>query len=176
MPKISFLIFIIAAFVCVGCAKKGGSSPAKAEKAPAGTEAKQSSGAPAKTTAAAATAKKETSPAPTVSAQGFTVLQAEVCRSVENREPVGGDTKFPADVARLYFYSKLALEASNEVQVHHVWRYQGKEMARVTLPVRGPQWRTYSSKTIENSQKGEWSVDLTAGDGTVLKSVGFKVE
>jgi hypothetical protein len=48
-------------------------------------------------------------------------------------------------------------------------------MARVSLRVAGPNWRTWSSKTILPEWTGEWRVDVVGPDGTVLRSVDFTV-
>jgi hypothetical protein len=128
------------------------------------------------TTSAAAAEKKATTPTPATEAvDGLTVLEAVACTSVENRAPVGAAEKFPANVGRLYLFIKLTVNGNSESSVKHIWKHNGKDLATVTLPVRGPQWRTYSSKTIDPSQTGDWTVDILNGT-SVVKTVAFKIE
>ncbi|HLG18902.1 MAG TPA: DUF2914 domain-containing protein [Bdellovibrionota bacterium] len=109
------------------------------------------------------------------SADGLHILEAVVCRSIENRAPVGTSNAFPADVGRLYVFTKLATTESDS-SIMHVWYFGNKEVGTVKLPVRGPQWRTYSSKTVNPSQKGEWRVEVKTANDHLLESVSFKVE
>jgi hypothetical protein len=156
------IAFSLTAFG-LACAKNENvKSPAKAEKTPS-----VSSKHPAKSQPA--TAHETTGGT-------ISVLEAAACRSVQDRSPVGTAEKFGSDVGRIYLFSKVGLDASQKSSIKHVWRFNGKEMASITLPVQGPQWRTYSSHKIEGSQKGEWQVDVLNEKDTVLKSVSFKIE
>ncbi len=61
-------------------------------------------------------------------------------------------------------------------EITHAW-YQGDEkMSEVKLAVKYPSTRTWSYKTIPEDGKGDWRVDVISADGTVLKSLAFKVE
>ena len=102
------------------------------------------------------------------------VTRAVVATAVEDREPVGESTTFAADVGTLYFYT--VFEGSfDEAQVNHVWLYEGEEVARVPLTVRGPRWRTWSSKQIMPEWTGNWTVRVIAGDDKILATVDFTV-
>jgi hypothetical protein len=48
-------------------------------------------------------------------------------------------------------------------------------MGRVPLNVAGTNWRTWSSKNIEQIWTGDWRVDVVGPDGAVLESVSFTV-
>jgi len=45
----------------------------------------------------------------------------------------------------------------------------------ITLPVKSTHWRTYSTKTILPSANGNWKVDVTSEDGTILKTLDFTI-
>ena len=102
------------------------------------------------------------------------VTAAVVATGVENREPVGEGTSFPATVGTLYFYT--VVEGDFEVRtVEHVWVRNGAEVARVPLAARGPRWRTWSSKSIPGDLTGEWEARLLDEDGSVLATAAFQV-
>jgi hypothetical protein len=88
---------------------------------------------------------------------------------------VGTASTFTADVGRLYVFTKLATTEA-DTSITHVWHLGDKELATVKLPVRGPQWRTYSSKTVGPTQKGDWRVDVKTANNSLLETVRFKVE
>jgi len=112
---------------------------------------------------------------PSVSKEGITVLEAVSCKSIEDKAPVSENTKFPADVGRVHVFTKVKVDAQ-ETSIKHIWHYQDKEVATVTLPVGAPQWRTYSSKQIDATYKGDWRVDITTEKGDILKSITFQIE
>jgi hypothetical protein len=49
-------------------------------------------------------------------------------------------------------------------------------MGEVKLAVKFKSMRTWSAKTIPADGTGSWRVDVLGPDGTVLKSLAFKVE
>ena len=46
-------------------------------------------------------------------------------------------------------------------------------MARVPFVVYGPRWRVYSTKTLEPSWTGEWTVRVEDESGRVLHTESF---
>lgn len=102
------------------------------------------------------------------------VSQAVVATGVQDREPVGADSTFTADVGALYFYTVFEGDF-DEAQVEHVWLHDGEEVARVPLTVRGPRWRTWSSKEILPEWTGSWTVKVVDADGVEHASVDFTV-
>ena len=105
---------------------------------------------------------------------GLTV-EPGLCTGLEDRNPVGESDAFPADVDRVYLWTKVTGVTEGEVIIHHVWLREGQEMADVALPVKGSPWRTYSFKTIPPEWAGNWEVKITGPDGNVLTSVSFSV-
>jgi len=105
----------------------------------------------------------------------LSVAEAMICTSVIDRVPAGADTVFPDTVGVLYCFTKIE-GAKAPTTISHVWYYQDKKMAEVSLNVGGSCWRTWSSKRILKEWTGPWRVDVTTKDGTVLKSLTFKVK
>ncbi|RMH43608.1 MAG: DUF2914 domain-containing protein, partial [Gammaproteobacteria bacterium] len=58
----------------------------------------------------------------------------------------------------------------------HVWYWQDREMARVDLPVRSSNWRTWSSKRILPEWTGPWRVVVEDAAGKVVAEKVFRVE
>ncbi len=103
-------------------------------------------------------------------------VDAVLCTNVVDHEPVGEATDFPADVDRVYLWTKVTgLPEGDTSFIHHVWLKGGEEMADVELVVKGDPWRTYSYKTIPPEWAGDWEVKITGPDGNVIKSIPFTV-
>lgn len=107
-------------------------------------------------------------------AQDVTVTSAVVATGVEGREPVDARDAFPANVGEVFFHTVLE-GAFGERVVEHVWIRNGEEVGRVSLTVRGPRWRTWSSKTIPADWTGAWEARIVDSSGAVLASVPFRV-
>lgn len=104
----------------------------------------------------------------------MTVGEAVVCTSVADRKPEGVATSFPAEVGRLFVFSKVNGGAEG-ASVTHRWIYADKTVAEVKLDVKGSPWRVWSSKGIAPAQKGAWKVEIADEAGNVLKTVEFTV-
>ena len=54
-----------------------------------------------------------------------------------------------------------------------MWEHNGTEMARVPFTVKGARWRVHSTKNLEPSWVGEWTVKVVDEDGKMLHSQSF---
>lgn len=97
-----------------------------------------------------------------------------ICLDIVDREPTGADTVFSGDVGRLFCFTRVVgVEGTSTVT--HVWYWGSEERARVQLSVRSPNWRTNSSKVIQEHETGQWRVDILDTDGNVLSTVRFRI-
>ena len=97
-----------------------------------------------------------------------------ICKDVVDRTPVDPGTTFSASVGQLYCFTKV-LGAEGLTEVTHVWYFGNEERAKITLPVRSPSWRTFSSKKIRPNEAGQWFIDVVSADGQVLQTIQFKI-
>jgi hypothetical protein len=106
--------------------------------------------------------------------QALEVADIVITDQVMDREPGEHMTSVPADVGKVYCWMRIT-GADGETTIEHVWYKGDVEMARVPLTIAGSNWRTWSSKNIENIWTGDWRVDVVGPDGTVIRSVSFTV-
>jgi hypothetical protein len=104
----------------------------------------------------------------------LTVASAVICKNIADRQPVEPGTSFSASVGRLYCYSKIN-DIQDSTEVVHVWYFGDTERARVTLGVKQPSWRTYSSKIIQAHETGRWHVKILDASGNSLQDVAFEI-
>jgi len=102
-------------------------------------------------------------------------VEAELATGIQDREPVGVGSTFPADVDTVYLWTRV-MGAEDTTFIKCVWTYGDEEMASVELPVRSPSWRTWSSKAIRPAWTGKWDVKVLDADGNVLKGLTFTIE
>lgn len=103
-----------------------------------------------------------------------TVSQLVVATGVTNRAPVGVADHFAPDVGTVYCFMSVEGDVAGG-KLYHVWMHGDQQMARVPLTVKGPRWRTWSTKTIVPAWTGTWTVRVEDAQGKVLKSVSFTV-
>ena len=104
----------------------------------------------------------------------MSVDEAVVCTSVADRKPEGVATSFPAEVGRVFAFTRVKGGAEGS-SVTHRWIFADKAVAEVKLDVKGSPYRAWSSKGIAPAQKGGWKVEIADDAGKVLKSVEFTV-
>lgn len=150
MKRIFFGIMILVIFVMVGAVL--------AEEA-----AKPASSEPATPTAKEALEK------------GIIIARMEIAGGIENREPVGAASAFPATQEKVWCFVEFQ-NVDKETTVNYVWSLDGKEVDKVSQTIKAfSKYRTWANKTIAG-RKGDWKVDIIDESGTVLKSASFKIE
>jgi hypothetical protein len=102
------------------------------------------------------------------------VLEAAVATDIVERSPIGAGEVFPANVGKLYFYTKI--KGGDGAYVTHRWYYKDTLVAVIPLELKYPLYRTYSWTDVSTEKKGEWRVEVAKEDGTVLKTLAFRVE
>jgi hypothetical protein len=103
------------------------------------------------------------------------VVESALCLDVVDRECVGGNTVFPADVGKIYCWTRI-YGAQGDTEITHVWFFADAERARVPLAVRSVNFRTYSSKIIRPMEIGDWRVEVVDGQNRILKIIEFRIE
>ena len=103
------------------------------------------------------------------------VVDEAITSAVENQLPVDRIESYPADYGKLYCFTRI-VGAKSDTEVTHVWYYQDDEMARVVLPVRSADWRTYSSKRFLPQWAGDWKVVVLDSEQNEIASLPFRLE
>ncbi|MEW6681906.1 MAG: DUF2914 domain-containing protein [Nitrospirota bacterium] len=102
------------------------------------------------------------------------VARAMFTTGVADREPADQITSLTNDVPQVFFYTELTgLEGQ---AVAHKWEYAGEVKAAVTFDVKAPRWRVWSSKQLDPSWTGEWTVSVVDASGTTLAQAKLMYE
>jgi hypothetical protein len=103
-----------------------------------------------------------------------TVVRAVFTTTVTDREPADQITSLTNDVQQVYFYTELKdLEGQT---VTHKWEHAGEVKAAVSFDVKAPRWRVWSSKTLDPSWTGEWTVSVIDGSSATLAQARLNYE
>lgn len=89
----------------------------------------------------------------------------------ETRSIQGAASSFDPSVEVHYLTRVKA--AMVPATVNHVYSVDGKEVASVSLAVKGSPWTTWSRKTV---WPGAWKVELKDESGVVIESKEFSVD
>ena len=126
--------------------------------------------------ASVAELKTETKPAPVqeVTPTFPAVKSLRICSAVADREPVDDLTDVELDMGKIYTHTAISSEQADTI--YHVYKFEGKEIARVGLYVgESPRWRTWSSKRLDPIWVGDWAVEIQSGTGDILAAKHFTV-
>ena len=102
------------------------------------------------------------------------VKRIHICRAVKEREPMDKGESFPKDIGQLYCFTDVR-DANEETFVTHNWYHGNEFKASVKLKVAGDHWRTWSSKRIDPSWTGDWTVVIKDAAGRKIASIDFTV-
>jgi len=108
-------------------------------------------------------------------ADSLQIADGTITTAIENQMPVDRLESYPADFGKLYCFTRI-VGAQDDTTVTHVWYYQDEEMARVTLPIKSADWRTYSSKRFLPQWAGQWKVVVLDSAQNVIGEVPFLLE
>lgn len=110
-----------------------------------------------------------------VHAADLSVADGTITSAIENQMPVDRIDSYRADFGKLYCFTQIT-GAQGDTEITHVWYYQDSELARVTLPVRSSNWRTYSSKRFLPQWAGQWKVVVLDEAQRELATLPFQLE
>jgi hypothetical protein len=126
--------------------------------APAGAEPQQQPMPMAEEAAAAA---------PEAPVSQGTVARAQFALAVIDREPTDAVTRITSENDRVFFFTEVHRFQGQEVV--HRWELDGEVKAEVPFGIDGPRWRVYSSKALDPSWLGTWTVSVVDAAGTVVE-------
>lgn len=101
------------------------------------------------------------------------VAREQFTSEVSNREPTDSLDSISVDQGKVYFFTDLRDFAGQTVT--HRWTHDGKDVADVDFHVGGPRWRVWSSKDLNDSMTGQWTVQVLSETGQVIDSKSIQV-
>ncbi|MEM9491041.1 MAG: DUF2914 domain-containing protein, partial [Myxococcota bacterium] len=99
---------------------------------------------------------------------GPSVVDLAIASSIADREPADPGEAYPANVGKLYCWSKIK-NTDGETSVKHVWRLGDKVMGERELQIgKSARWRTWTTQRINPKATGQWSCEVVDSAGESL--------
>ena len=124
---------------------------------------------PARVAPKVASPKKAAAPERQSNLAALSVIESGTGRRVVDSRLEGEGTEF-AEGEAVVFQTRV-LGGSRGDAVRHVWIYDGRAQQSIALRLGGPDWRTFSKKTLY--RRGPWTVEARDRDGRVLAQAAF---
>lgn len=115
--------------------------------------------------------RAEPTPAPIPSGA---VARGTFTTAIEQREPIDSVTSVESDEDRVYYFNEYVGISGRRVV--HRWEFDGEVVAEVPIEIGGPRWRAHSSKGLDASRLGEWTVSVVDESGHVVRTDSFVYE
>jgi hypothetical protein len=99
------------------------------------------------------------------------VVRSTLTTAVIDREPQDTVETLTNDNVQILYFTEVR-DATGDT-ITHRWEWMGRVVAEVPFAVRGPRWRIHSSKNLDPSWLGEWTVTAVDSSGRVLSQDRF---
>ena len=105
------------------------------------------------------------------------ITRALLTSKIKNKEPVDIFTS-PISIIKgkaieLYYYTEI-INMKDQALYHH-WIWGNKSIYTKKIKIGGNRWRASTSKLIQASKAGEWTVRLLNEDNIILNEIKFEV-
>ena len=99
------------------------------------------------------------------------VARSAFTSAIEEKEPVDQITELGNDKSKIFFFTEIrGMEGHTII---HRWEQGGEVRAEVSFNVGANRWRVWSSKNLQSSWLGEWSVSVMDEGGNTLAQEKF---
>lgn len=117
-------------------------------------------------------AAEDTPPNP--EAEKLTLAHAVMCEEINERQPVNETIVFPVSLGQVICFNFFNPVPERTV-IYHNWYKKDRLTSRVKLRLNPPRWSTFSKIQLREVDKGPWRVEITDGNGTVLRVLRFSI-
>ena len=116
--------------------------------------------------------KKNNKPVP--DPKKLALVQAVVCENIKDFAPQNEAVVFSMAIGRVNCFTYFE-PVTETTFIYHDWYFQDKLTARMKLTLKPPNWKTYSTIQLRESDKGPWRIEITDSKGRLFKILRFSV-
>jgi len=99
------------------------------------------------------------------------VTRSVFTSGVEDREPTDSISRLGNDARRIVYFTEIRGMAGKTII--HRWKFDGQVKGEVAFDVGADRWRVHSSKQLDPSWLGVWTVTVVDVDGNTLSEDAF---
>ena len=105
----------------------------------------------------------------------MTVRDIQICKRINNRNPVDTDNYFTNNVDTLFCYTRIQ-NTGGKQELAHLWYYDNQIVTTVRYNIKTSNiYRSWTRKTIFPHQIGTWRVDVQDSADVVIGSKSFYI-
>ena len=105
----------------------------------------------------------------------MTVRDIQICKRINNRNPVDTDNYFTNNVDTLFCYTRIQ-NTGGKQELAHLWYYDNQIVTTVRYNIKTSNiYRSWTRKTIFPHQIGTWRVDVLDSADVVIGSKSFYI-
>ncbi len=110
------------------------------------------------------------------SAAEMKITEMAVTTKIVKGNPIDAVRRISSSsVKALYCFSRIVNPSGGETAIKHAWFKNEQLVSEQELKVAGEKWRTWSKRPVDKDAVGDWRVEARSSDGTVLKTVKFRI-
>ncbi len=102
------------------------------------------------------------------------MVQAVMCESIENFQPVNPAVVFSISQGEVFCFSKFD-PVFETTYIFHNWYKKDKLIFTMRLTLSPPKWSSFSRIQIRDEDKGPWRVEIRDVDATLLQTLRFSM-
>lgn len=102
------------------------------------------------------------------------LVQAVVCESIENFQPVNPAVVFSISHGQIFCFSNFD-PVREKTHVFHKWYKRDKLIFTMRLTLSPPKWSSFSTIQIREADKGPWRVEIRDVDDALLQILRFSM-
>ncbi len=104
----------------------------------------------------------------------LSLAQAVVCETIRDLQPVNAGITFSIEHGKIMCFTRFAAITS-ETFILHRWYRRDELVSEKKLVLKPPQWSTYSSIQLRESDKGPWHVSIVDAKDQTITILRFSV-
>jgi len=104
------------------------------------------------------------------------ITRFQITPMVEDHEPLGTINDIETEDGALTVYAFSEANNLKGTVLYYVWNLNGRDVATVPIAIGADRWRSHSTKFIEPSMEGQWTVKLQNAQGETLAINQFTYE
>lgn len=103
-----------------------------------------------------------------------TLVQAVMCESIENYQPVNPAVVFSISQGEVFCFSSFDPVLEKTV-IFHKWYKRDTLIFSMRLTLSPPKWSSFSRIQIRNEDKGPWRVEICDEQGRCMQTLRFSM-
>jgi hypothetical protein len=103
-----------------------------------------------------------------------TLVQAVMCESIENFQPVHSAVLFSISQGEVFCFSNFD-PVIKKTHIFHKWYKKDVLIFTMRLTLSPPKWSSFSRVQLREADKGPWRVEVRAADDSLLETLRFSM-